>query len=138
MRLFSAIRQRAQWIEAQAEATIQEHSKNAYSVALEMERQANDIGAKLSWHAIRKVILARAGETVDLLPPVPANNCIACLVHKISGAEGPPNFQSCSSCVMHIGRGSYSKKLEVDEPSKPPVWPDKNQMQNSNDGFCPW
>ena len=60
MQLFGAIRQRAKWIESQADALIGEHGKNAYTVACYMERQANSLSTKIFWQAIKKVVVARA------------------------------------------------------------------------------
>jgi len=115
MRLFSAVRQRAKWIEAEADALVGEHGKDAYNVACDMERQANDLSAKLSWRAIKKVVLSRLpGDGVDLLPLARANNCISCLVQKISGTHdsGPPNLNACIACVaQRIGGRSLDLNL---------------------------
>ena len=121
MRLFEAVRQRAKWIETEADALIEKHGDEAYRVAREMERQANNLSAALFWHAIKKVVQSRpAGSGVDLLPPVRAGNCISCLVEKFSGMHesgGPPNLQACGSCLMRQLRRS-SHELEGDELSK--------------------
>ncbi len=104
MQLFGAIRQRAKWIESQADALIGEHGKNAYTVACYMERQANSLSTKIFWQAIKKVVVARPLEDeIELLPPPKqANNCISCLVEKISGTHesgGPPTLRACASCL---------------------------------------
>jgi hypothetical protein len=111
MRLFEALRQRAKWIETEADTLVREHGKNAYAVASDMERQANDLSAKFFWHAIKKIILSRPpGDGIgDLLPPVGESNCISCLVGKFSGmyeSGGPPNLQACVSCLTRRRGGS--------------------------------
>ena len=44
MHLLGAVRQRAKWIEAEANALVAEHGKDAaYALACDMKRQANDL-----------------------------------------------------------------------------------------------
>ncbi len=132
MRLFSAVRQRAKWIEAEAAALVRKHGRDAYTVACDMEQQANTLSAILSWHAIKKVILSRPpADGIDLLPPVRASNCISCLVQKISATHegGPPNLYACIACVaQRIGGGSLKLNLKPDVPSKRAVCPAHDQV----------
>ncbi len=103
MLFFDAFRQRAKWIEVEADALIEEHGKDAHAVADYMERHSNNLSAKFFWRAIKRVVLTRPLEDgIDLLPPVRATYCIACLVEKFSGMHesgGPPNFRACASCL---------------------------------------
>jgi hypothetical protein len=87
MRLFEAVRQRAKWIETEADALIERHGGDAYSVACRMERQANNLSATLFWRAIKDVIASRRpADGVDILSPLRSNNCIS-----LSGPENRRN-----------------------------------------------
>ena len=79
------LRERAIAIETKASALIEKYGHGACEVAHDMERQANDLGTTLFWHAVRKVILARSSESqggAEVLPPVRTGNCVSCLVDK--------------------------------------------------------
>jgi len=49
-------RQRARWIEAQAESLIQRLGPGAFDAARRMEREANDFPSVLYWRSVRKAI----------------------------------------------------------------------------------
>ena len=107
--LLRTMRERAKSIIADAEFLVANHGKAADDIAGEFQRNANGLGATFYWRAVRKVVSARIGTAVDLLPPAQANNCTACLAERIAGTydgEGPPLPLACVSCVgQSLGRG---------------------------------
>ena len=110
------LRDRARAIESEAGALIEKYAHGAHDVARDMERQANDLGTTIFWHAVRKVILARNKSEVraEVLPPMRTGNCISCLVEKFSGTNGGgPHLRDCASCLTQRIRGS-SPDLKLD------------------------
>ncbi len=113
MRLLGAVRQRAKWIEAEADTLLAEHRRNvACAIACDMKRRANHLSATLYWHAIVKLVRSRAPEGgADISSPLRETNCISCLVEKISGTREsgePPNLRACVSCLT---RGKPSRPV---------------------------
>ncbi len=57
MRLFlEKRRQRARWIEAEAESLIQHLGRGAFEAARRMEREANDFPSVQYWRSVRKAL----------------------------------------------------------------------------------
>ncbi len=99
------VRERAKSIIADADGLIEANGKTAGEIARDFERHANSLGAALYWGAVRKVVSARIKSNTDVLPPERPDNCVACLVKRISMTREGDSHAIPSGCVSCLAKG---------------------------------